>query len=72
MSYTNLQPHDRMSAGAWAAITAALDAGVPPREVQKFARHKQLNTTMWYDRNLNNLDSHAAYTVTAFISGSSY
>ena len=43
------------------AITAALDAGVPLRDVQDFARHADPRTTRRYDRNADNLDRHAAY-----------
>ena len=50
-------------------ITAALDAGVPLRDVQIAARHADPRTTTRYDRARNNLDRHASYIVTAFISG---
>ncbi|MEI6241187.1 MAG: tyrosine-type recombinase/integrase, partial [Planctomycetia bacterium] len=43
------------------AITAALDAGVPLRDVQDFARHADPRTTRRYDRNAANLDRHATY-----------
>src|SRR5204862_7005198 len=50
-------------------ITAALDAGVPLRDVQIAARHADPRTTTRYDRARENLDRHASYIVTAFISG---
>ena len=52
-------------------ITAALDAGVPLRDVQIAARHADPRTTTRYDRARNNLDRHAAYVVTAFVAGAS-
>ena len=52
-------------------ITAALDAGVPLRDVQIAARHADPRTTTRYDRARNNLDRHASYIVTSFIAGAS-
>lgn len=52
-----------------AAITAALDAGVPLRDVQVFARHADPRTTNRYDRSRLNLDRHAAYAVASFVAG---
>ena len=52
-------------------ITAALDAGVPLRDVQIAARHSDPRTTTRYDRARNNLDRHASYIVTAFVAGGS-
>ena len=52
-------------------ITAALDAGVPLRDVQIAARHSDPRTTTRYDRARHNLDRHASYIVTAFIAGAS-
>jgi site-specific recombinase XerD len=52
-----------------AFITAALDAGVPLRDVQEAASHADPRTTMRYDRNRQSLDRHAAYTVATFIAG---
>ncbi len=52
-------------------ITAALDAGVPPRDVQTAARHADPRTTTRYDRARDNLDRHASYIVTAFVAGAS-
>ena len=50
-------------------ITAALDVGVPLRDVQIAARHADPRTTTRYDRARHNLDRHASYVVTAFIAG---
>jgi site-specific recombinase XerD len=50
-------------------ITAALDAGVPLRDVQIAARHADPRTTTRYDRARGNLDRHANYVVAAFIAG---
>jgi site-specific recombinase XerD len=50
-------------------ITAALDAGVPLRDVQIAARHADPRTTTRYDRARDNLDRHAVYVVTAFVAG---
>ena len=52
-------------------ITAALDAGVPLRDVQEAASHADPRTTMRYDRARQSLDRHATYTVATFIAGSS-
>jgi integrase/recombinase XerD len=50
-------------------ITAALDAGVPLRDVQIAARHSDPRMTTMYDRARGNLDRHANYIVAAFIAG---
>jgi integrase/recombinase XerD len=50
-------------------IMAALDAGVPLRDVQLAARHADPRTTTIYDRRRENLDRHAAYVVVAVIAG---
>jgi integrase-like protein len=52
-----------------AFITAALDAGVPLRDVQEAASHADPRTTMRYDRARTSLDRHATYVVAAFIAG---
>jgi site-specific recombinase XerD len=52
-----------------AFITAALDAGVPLRDVQEAASHADPRTTMRYDRARVSLDRHATYVVAAFIAG---
>jgi integrase/recombinase XerD len=44
-----------------AFITAALDAGVPLRDVQEAASHADPRTTMRYDRARGSLDRHAIY-----------
>lgn len=50
-----------------AFIMAALDAGVPLREVQIAARHADPRTTTVYDRRRQKYDRHAAYAVVAFV-----
>ena len=52
-----------------AFIMAALDAGVPLRDVQIAARHSDPRTTTIYDRRRENFDRHAAYVVVAYIAG---
>jgi integrase/recombinase XerD len=52
-----------------AFITAALDAGVPLRDVQDAASHADPRTTIRYDRARSSLDRHATYTVTAYVAG---
>ena len=49
-----------------AFITAALDAGVPLRDVQEAASHADPRTTMRYDRARVSLDRHATYIVATF------
>ena len=61
----------RAAHAASAFITAALDAGVPLRDVQEAASHADLRTTMRYDRGRQSLDRHAAYIVATLIAGSS-
>ena len=52
-----------------AFITAALDAGVPLRDVQDAASHADPRTTMRYDRARTSLDRHATYIVAAYAAG---
>jgi integrase len=52
-----------------AFIMAALDAGVPLKDVQIAARHADPQTTTVYDRRRENFDRHAAYVVVAFVAG---
>ena len=52
-----------------AFITAALDAGVPLRDVQEAASHADPRTMMRYDRARGSLDRHATYIVAAYIAG---
>ena len=52
-----------------AFITAALDAGVPLRDVQEAASHADPRTTMRYDRAKVSLDRHATYIAAAYIAG---
>jgi len=50
-----------------AFIIAALDAGVPLRDVQLAARHAGPRTTTVDDRRRRNYDRPAAYAVVAFV-----
>src|SRR5262249_19654667 len=52
-----------------AFITAALDAGVPLRDVQEAASHADPRTTMRYDRARGSLARHAPYIVAAYLAG---
>jgi site-specific recombinase XerD len=52
-----------------AFITAALDAGMPLRDVQEAAWHADPRTTMRYDRARGSLDRHATYIVAAYVAG---
>jgi integrase/recombinase XerD len=52
-----------------AFITAALDAGVPLRDVQEAASHADPRTTIRYDRARGSLDRRATYIVAAYIAG---
>jgi site-specific recombinase XerC len=52
-----------------AFITAALDAGVPLRDVREADSHADPRTTMRYDRARTSLDRHAAYIVAAYLAG---
>jgi site-specific recombinase XerD len=48
-------------------VTAALDAGVPLRDVQDAAGHADPRTTRRYDRGRYSLDRHATYAVAAAV-----
>ena len=50
-------------------IMAALDAGVPLRDVQIAARHADPRTTTIDDRRREDFDRHAADVVVAFVAG---
>jgi len=52
-----------------AFIIAAIDAGVPLRDVQEAASHADPRTTMRYDRARTSLDRHATYIVATYIAG---
>ena len=52
-----------------AFITAALDAGVPLRDVQEAASHADPRTTIRYDRARGSLDRQATYIIAAYIAG---
>jgi integrase len=62
---TKVTPHTLRHA----FITAALDAGVPLRDVQEAASHADPRTTMRYDRGRGSLDRHATYIVAAYVAG---
>ena len=50
-------------------LSAALDAGVPLRDVQEAASHADPRTTIRYDRARGSLDRHATYIVAAYVAG---
>jgi site-specific recombinase XerD len=52
-----------------AFITAALDAGVPLRDVQEAASHADPRTTMRYYRARGSFDRHATYIVATYLAG---
>ena len=52
-----------------AAITDALDAGVPLRDAQILARHADPSDTEHYDRARGNLDRHGVHFLTAYVAG---
>src|SRR5262245_32557448 len=52
-----------------AAITNALDAGVPLRDAQVLARHADPRTTEHYDRARGKLDRHGVHFLTAYVAG---
>ena len=52
-----------------AAITNALDAGVPLRDVQILARHADPRTAEHYDRARGNLDRPGVHFLTAYVAG---
>jgi integrase/recombinase XerD len=52
-----------------AFITAALDAGLPLRDMPEAASHADPRTMMRYDRARGSLDRHATSVVVAFIAG---
>jgi site-specific recombinase XerD len=61
----NVGPHTLRHA----FITAALDAGVPLRDVQEAASPADPRTTMRYGRARTSLDRHATYIVAAYVVG---
>jgi len=66
---TRARPHTASAERRHAFITAALDAGVPLRDVQEAASHADPRTTMRYDRARASLDRHATYVVAAYVAG---
>ena len=61
--WRELSPHSMRHT----AITLALDAGVPLRDVQDYAGHRDPRTTRGYDRSRASLDRNAAYTLTSYL-----
>jgi len=61
--------HVRPHSPRHAAITNALDAGVPLRDAQILARHADPRTTEHYDRARGNLDRHGVHFLTAYVAG---
>jgi integrase/recombinase XerD len=66
---TRVIPHTLSAKRSRSFITAALDAGVPLRDVQEAASHADPRTTMRYDRARGSLDRHATYIVAAYVAG---
>ena len=66
---TRTRLHTASAGRRHAFITAALDAGVPLRDVQEAASHADPRTTMRYDRARGSLDRHATYIVAAYVAG---
>lgn len=62
--WDRLSPHSLRHTG----ITMALDAGVPLRDVQDYARHRDARTTRRYDHSRDSLDRSAAYAVASYLS----
>lgn len=56
-------PHDLRAA----AITCALDSGIPLRDVQTMARHSDPRTTEIYDRARHDIDRHGAYILASYL-----
>lgn len=50
-----------------AAVTLVLDAGIPLRDAQDFARHADPRTTRRYDRARASLDRHGTYTLASYL-----
>ncbi len=61
----HISPHSLRQA----AMTNALDAGVPLRDAQILARHADPRTTEHYDRARGNLDRHGVHFLTAYVAG---
>ena len=64
-AYTAHQP----ALAGHAAITNALDAGVPLRYAQILARHAHPRTSEHQDRARGNLDRHGVHFLTAYVAG---
>lgn len=62
-SWAKLSPHSLRHT----AITLALDAGAPLRDVQDFAGHRDARTTRRYDRAREDLDRSPTYALTKWL-----
>ena len=62
-TWSKLSPHSLRHT----AITLALDAGAPLRDVQDFAGHRDARTTRRYDRAREDLDRSPTYALTRWI-----
>jgi integrase/recombinase XerD len=62
-AWAKLSPHSLRHT----AITLALDAGAPLRDVQDFAGHRDARTTRRYDRSREDLDRSPTYALTAWL-----
>jgi integrase/recombinase XerD len=62
-TWSKLSPHSLRHT----AITLALDAGAPLRDVQDFAGHRDARTTRCYDRAREDLDRSPTYALTRWI-----
>jgi integrase/recombinase XerD len=62
---TGISPHSLRHS----FITAALDAGVPLRDVQEASKLADLGTTLRYRGARQSLDRRATYIVAAFVAG---
>lgn len=60
----HVHPHQLRHAG----VTAALDSGVPVRDVQAFGRWSDGRMVERYDRNRQSLDRHASYALAGHLS----
>lgn len=61
----HISPHSLRNA----AITNALDAGVPLRDAQILAPHADPRTTEHNDRARGNLDRHGVHFLSAYVAG---
>jgi integrase/recombinase XerD len=62
---TDISPHSLRRS----FITTGLASGVPAQEMQQAAGHRQINTTMIYDRRRKSHDRDAVHAVNGFLAG---